>query len=220
MHSHVEIEKGISNTVNITVQDDNKEFAAAFANSLYVNLVETNKKIVCSNLNYKKEAYRLDIDHLDTQNKKDVEVFLTELNKLQTTNKSIRENTDEMFLLKRDLFNLFTQYNFSSTELKKSALKFQIVSSALNDTTLQNLYLINRAYPGNNTAAYVRASFWSMGIALACIFYYSFSLFFIRRMKIPFQESMGYNGNSGPQISVPGASVKKNFNIPEKEKTD
>jgi len=218
MHGNIDIEKGNSNTVKITVKDDNKEFAANFANAIYTNLVGINTAIMRSNLNYKKETYRLDIDQLDSKNKEDMEKFLEELNKLGTTNKSINEKTDEMFLLKRDLFGLFTQYNFSSQELKKAALKYQINSAALNDTMLQNLYLVNRASPQNNTGAYVRASFWSFGIALACIFYYGLSLLFFQRIKNSFRELIKYNGNSHPHV-IPAASTKKNYVTPEEIKT-
>ena len=210
MRSNIGIEKGTMNTVKITVNDDNQDYAATFANSLYSNLVEINKKIVRSNLNYKKETYKLDIAHLDTQNKKDMEVFMRELNKLQTTNKSIHENADEMFLLRRDLLNLFTQYNSSSTELKKSALNLQLASATLNDTTLQNLYLVNKAYPQTNTGAYVRASLLSLGIALVCVFYYSLSLLYVQRIKISFRELIRSNGSSQPHI-IPASSIKKNY---------
>jgi capsular polysaccharide biosynthesis protein len=218
MHSNIDIEKGNSNTVKITVKDDDKEFAADFANSLYTNLVEINNKIVRSNLDYKKETYRLNIDQLDTKNKEDVEKFLSELNKLQAANKSISEKTDELFLLRRDLLDLFAQYNLSSTELKKSALKYQVTSAALNDTTLQNLYLLNRAAPRDNTGAYVRASFWSLGIALACVFYYSLSLLFIQRIKTSFRELIKQNGHSYPH-TVPSVGSKKNYIKAEEIKT-
>jgi len=218
MHSNIDIEKGNSNTIKITVKDDNKEFAAIFANSIYTNLVAINTAIIRSNLNYKKETYRLDIDQLDSKNKEDMEKFMGELNKLGTTNKSINEKTDEMFLLKRDLFGLFTQYNFSSQELKKAALKYQVTSAALNDTMLQNLYLVNKASPQNNTGAYVRASFWSLGIALACVFYYGLSLLFFQRIKNSFRELVKYNGNSHSHI-IPAASTKKNYVTSEEIKT-
>jgi hypothetical protein len=218
MHGSVEIEKGVSNTVKITTRDSNKEFAAAFANSLYSNMVEINKKIIHSNLNYKKETYRLDMDQLDAKNKEDVEKFLGELNKLQATNKSINEKTDDIFLLRRDLLGLFTQYNFSSTELKKAALKYQITSATLNDTTLQNLYLVNWASPQNNTGAYARASFWSLGITVSCIFYYSLSLLFIKRIKTSFLELITYNGNAHPHI-IPATGIKKNYVRSEEIKT-
>ncbi|HLG34491.1 MAG TPA: hypothetical protein VI757_06375 [Bacteroidia bacterium] len=183
LQSKINIVKGPYNVIRLETVDHDKKYAALFANAVYENLAAINRQIMINNLIYKKEVYRLNLDRWVSQSNKDAENFRQALYQLQTSGKSTRENPDEIFLLKRDLLNLISQYDRSASEQLKYEFKYQMASDAIIDSTLQTLYLINRAYPQNNYSSYFRAVMWSTGLCIAGAIYYCIMIFLVQKYK-------------------------------------
>jgi hypothetical protein len=199
MHSCIKIIKGNFNATKIEVTDRNKEFAATMANSLFDNLVDMNRQTVYKNLMYKKEIYNLDFSQLQQKNNSDYENLVKALQELRANYNSAGKNYEDMPYSTRDLITLLSDYRTSSDDLKKSFLKLQMTSVAVNDTSLQTMFLINRAYPQENLNEYVYSAVWSLGLAVAGALYYCFSVFFMAHYKSYFNELLVVHKNGAPK---------------------
>lgn len=217
LQAKISITRGASNTMKIEVTDGNMEFAALLANSVYNNLVQINRQVIINNLKYKKGVYNLNLNQWKSQTQQDAESFRHAVNQLQTKRKSSLEDPDEMYVIKRDLLNLFAQFDKSTFEQARFDSKYQYTSSALSDSTLQRLFLINRAYPQENYLSYVSSFFWSVCIGICAAIYYSIMVFLLQKAKhnLHFIVSPHSNGVPKPPLYKLGAekSYDENYKV-------
>lgn len=197
LRKNVSLTKGAFNTASIEVTDYNMEYSAALANAVFDNLVLIKRAIIYRTLHYKMNLYNTNIEKLQVKNSLDLQGFKSELGKLQNAYSSSSKSPDELLFFKNELYKAFDVYTHSSLDLKKEMLLYQVTTDISNDSTLQNLYLVNKAYPQRRLMAYIFSAIYSLGVALLVSVYYIVSLYFYRRNKhyfdILFKREHSYN---------------------------
>ncbi len=183
MRKKINFSKQEFSTVTIQVSDYNMEYAASIANAIFENLKEINRETVNANLRYKMGIYNSNINKLELKNSKDMETFTGALSKLEDVSTSRNLTQNDILFMKSDLLKVFSQYNNSSLDLKKEILMYQITSDVSKDSTLQNMYLLNKAYPQRRLKAYISSAIYSLGVSLVVAVYYIVMLYFIHRNK-------------------------------------
>jgi hypothetical protein len=183
LRSKITIKRQDPNTVYIEVKDKDRVFPSQLANELYFTLVELNKEVVMKNIRYKLNIYENNIKLYKAKKNDDMTTFMEALNRLPGLNKSEYNNPDNFFYLKRDLTGMFINYSNSSMELKNNELIFSLTSDVMRDTSLQAIYLINKAYPNAKKESTFRVSSISFLVAMSAISYYLIMVFFFGKYK-------------------------------------
>jgi len=177
LQQHVEFSQG-DNGMRIEAGDRDKYYAPLLANTIYENLVKMNRDIAFNLLKYKLGIYQVNVEQFENEKKMEIERFMYAINKLPEVNQSSQRDADYMYFLKRDLSEMFIQYSNTSSELHKNQLIYKLTTGAIRDTTIQNMFIIRKAYPSSLQNAYVRAGIFSSGIAV-CIMTYTFLIIYL-----------------------------------------
>lgn len=142
-----------------------------------------NMERVHKNLRYKLSVYNTNIRKFETQKENDINRFIQTLSAVDKLNSPDLSKSNELVFLKRDLSNLFTEYKNSSELLNKNELIYQLTSDVIRDSTIQSLFLLNKAFPSSLKSKYGWALGWSFAVSVFSVIYLLFSIYLYSKYK-------------------------------------
>lgn len=187
LKSHVSYSRDALSRVTLEVRDNDKNYAALLANTIYKNLLEISKETIYRSLRYKLQLYGIKNQSLELKREQDMAQLIYTVNQLPLPASSMSRASESAYIVKQDIMKVFTEYNNTFKEQDKMDRLFQINSSILQDTSMQTLFLINRAYPKDLKRGYINSAFFSLGIGFIMMLYSFVVLMSYKKYQVYFQ---------------------------------